>query len=157
MPRFATTMIFCLASANAWAQDRDGVARQLSNAIASLASVPFQFNYEEGAGVSGDGHRGRLNVQPVIPASIGEAWNLISRTIVPLVQQGRIVPGAGEHKRGASARRMNAVVLLRRVALGAAFEALGRQASRLLPWQWIEIRDTNSTIAQNSIDPEMQS
>jgi len=96
MQRLAATMIFCLASAHAWAQNRDEVARQLSNPIASLTSVPFQFNYEEGAGATGEGHRWRLNVQPVIPMSIGEDWNLISRTIVPVVQQGRIVPGAGE-------------------------------------------------------------
>jgi hypothetical protein len=34
-------------------------------------------------------------VQPVIPRSLGENWDLISRTVVPLVDQSGIFPGAG--------------------------------------------------------------
>lgn len=76
-----------------FAQDADAVAKQLANPIASLTSVPFQFNDERDVGSSGDGERLRVNVQPVIPMSIGEEWNLISRTIVPLVEQRDVVPG----------------------------------------------------------------
>jgi hypothetical protein len=55
----------------------------------------MQFNFENGAGFSGEGRRSRLNVQPEIPFDLGEKWNLISRTIVPLIDQDEMVPGTG--------------------------------------------------------------
>jgi len=60
-----------LAAPSASAEDADGLAKQLASPIASLTSVPFQYNYAEGVGPAGDGTMTRLNVQPVIPMSIG--------------------------------------------------------------------------------------
>lgn len=65
--------------------DADALAQQLSNPVASLISVPVQFNYD--AGYASGGWRSVTNVQPVIPISISEDWNLISRTIVPVIFQ----------------------------------------------------------------------
>lgn len=98
MKRMATFLLVATAGpALASAQNADEVAKQLSNPIASLTSVPLQFNSESGWGLNGDGHRSRLNVQPVIPFDLGEDWNLISRTIVPLIDQDEMVPGTGAH------------------------------------------------------------
>jgi len=69
------------------APDKDALAKALSNPVAALVSVPFQFNYDEGYGPSDDGERWNLNVQPVIPITLNESWNLISRTILPLIDQ----------------------------------------------------------------------
>lgn len=68
------------------AQSADELAKKLSNPVANLISVPFQFNYNSGFG-DGDGEQSYINIQPVIPFSIGEEWNLISRTILPIVNQ----------------------------------------------------------------------
>ncbi|MEJ2384392.1 MAG: transporter [Xanthomonadales bacterium] len=63
------------------------IAKQLANPIASLISVPLQLNYDENFGPTDRGSQYKLNVQPVIPMSISDDWNLISRTIVPVVAQ----------------------------------------------------------------------
>jgi hypothetical protein len=69
------------------------LAKQLSNPIASLISVPFQFNYDTGLGASGNGKRTTVNFQPVVPISLNGTWNLISRTIVPFIDESNITPG----------------------------------------------------------------
>jgi len=71
------------------------LAKKLSNPIASLISVPFQFNYDENIGPIDSGKKGFVNVQPVIPISLNEDWNIISRTILPIASQDEIFPGAG--------------------------------------------------------------
>ena len=88
-------LLLCIAFI-AHAQDADQLAKQLSNPIASLTSVPMQLNYDDGVGPLDDGERLFVNVQPVIPISIGEDWNLISRTIIPVISQQDVFPGAGD-------------------------------------------------------------
>lgn len=68
---------------------------KLSNPIAALISVPLQLNYDQDIGPADEGDRWLLNVQPVVPVSISEDWNLISRTILPVVSQHDVFPGAG--------------------------------------------------------------
>ena len=72
------------------ATDADALAKQLANPVASLISVPFQFNYDTPVG--DDGERVLLNIQPVIPIRISENWNLISRTILPVIDQHDVIP-----------------------------------------------------------------
>ena len=71
------------------------LAQQLANPVAALISVPFQLNYNSGIGPVDDGRQWLLNIQPVVPFSLNEDWNLISRTILPIVDQRDIFPGAG--------------------------------------------------------------
>ena len=67
--------------------DAAELAKKLQNPVAALISVPIQNNFDFGAGPGGDGFQYKVNVQPVIPFSLSEDWNLISRTIVPYVYQ----------------------------------------------------------------------
>jgi hypothetical protein len=68
------------------------LAKDLANPIADLISLPFQLNYDEGFGPK-DAGRFTLNIQPVIPFDISEDWNLITRTIVPVIHQESIADG----------------------------------------------------------------
>lgn len=68
------------------------LAKKLSNPVAALISVPIQFNYDRRIGPSNDGERRQVNVQPVIPISLTEDWNLISRTIAPVIWQDDVIP-----------------------------------------------------------------
>lgn len=71
------------------------LAKKLSNPVANLISAPFQFNYDGKIGPGDDGGRTTLNIQPVIPFSINSEWNVISRTILPIISQWDIAPGSG--------------------------------------------------------------
>ena len=60
------------------------LAKKLSNPVASLISVPIQNNWDFGIGPA-NAMRYTANIQPVIPFSLSEDWNLVTRTIVPVV------------------------------------------------------------------------
>ena len=75
--------------------DAAELAEQLVNPISNLISVPFQFNYDTGLGQT-DADRWILNIQPVIPFDLSEDWNLISRTIVPVIDLESPVAGGND-------------------------------------------------------------
>lgn len=71
---------------------QDDLAQQLANPVSSLISVPFQSNWDFGIGPE-EASRYTLNNQPVVPLSLDEEWNLIVRTIVPVIDAESPAPG----------------------------------------------------------------
>lgn len=96
VPTGVVSCVLIMAAGNGYAQDHaEELAKKLANPVASLISVPFQLNYDTDIGPFDDGDRLTLNIQPVLPISLNRDWNLISRTIVPVIDQSDIFPGAG--------------------------------------------------------------
>jgi hypothetical protein len=60
------------------------LAKKAQNPIANMISVPIQVNTSYGIGAD-NRTSNVLNVQPVLPFSLGEKWNLITRTIIPIM------------------------------------------------------------------------
>src|SRR5262245_18963260 len=84
------------ASSEPGAGDAAELAKKLSNPVAAMISVPLQLNYDEDIGPGKEGERWQLNLQPVIPFTLTEDWNVISRTILPVIDQSDIPPGEDE-------------------------------------------------------------
>jgi hypothetical protein len=82
-------------AAAASADSEHAIAMAALNPVAAMYSLPLQYNYDHEIGPQEDGQKNYINVQPVIPFSIGQDWNLISRTILPVIWQQDIFPGSG--------------------------------------------------------------
>jgi hypothetical protein len=68
------------------------LAKKLQNPVADLISVPIQNNWDFGLGPE-DALRFTANIQPVIPISLSERLNLITRTIAPIIYAEAPVAG----------------------------------------------------------------
>ncbi len=81
---FATTTLCAQETVTGDKAAAAELAKKLANPVASLISVPIQNNWDFGIG-SANAMRYTANIQPVIPFSLGDDWNLITRTIVPVI------------------------------------------------------------------------
>jgi hypothetical protein len=68
------------------------LVKKLNNPVSALISVPFQNNFEFKLGPNNNGFKYTLNFQPVIPFTLNKDWNLITRTIIPIIDQNDVIP-----------------------------------------------------------------
>lgn len=76
------------------------LADKMANPVANLISVPLQNNLTYGIGPY-NGSKYQINIQPVIPFKLSDNLNLITRYILPVVDQ-QDVTGENKHEFGLS-------------------------------------------------------
>ncbi len=72
------------------AASTEALAKAAQNPVANMISFPLQNNTAFGVGPY-NRDQNVLNIQPVIPIKISENWNLITRTILPVVWQPNVM------------------------------------------------------------------
>lgn len=72
----------------------EALAMKVTNPIANLITLPIQVNFDNNIGPD-DGSKVLTNIQPVIPFDLSDDWNIISRTIMPVVYQDDIFSQSG--------------------------------------------------------------
>ncbi len=87
MKRVALLIVAVMLSTNAWSSD--DIRSAVQNPISSMISLPFKLNLDYGAD---GGDATILNIQPVIPVTVGK-WNLVNRAIIPLAHVDGAIQG----------------------------------------------------------------
>jgi hypothetical protein len=90
----ALSLFVMVPSLRAEGDDASDLAKQTQNPVANLISIPFQDNI---GFIYGPDHKTQnvLNIQPVIPISLTPDWNMITRTILPVISNPWPQPAQG--------------------------------------------------------------
>lgn len=94
--RMGLATMACALSSPLYAQDDQAsdVAKKLANPVASMISVPVQYNHDRYSGPNEGATVSTVVFQPVIPFSLNRDWNLITRTLIPLIDNQNFPAGA---------------------------------------------------------------
>ncbi|MEN0105587.1 MAG: transporter [Pseudomonas sp.] len=98
MPSLALAAICVLPVAHA--DDSAELAKKSLNPVAAMYSLPFQYNWDQKMGPTEKGMHSVTNIQPVLPFALNDDWNLISRTILPVIDQHGLAPNGAADKHG---------------------------------------------------------
>lgn len=95
-PRFFSLIVAAAAilvvPAARGALSAEDLAKLAQNPVGNLISVPFQDNVNLNYGPE-KSTQNVLNIQPVVPISVDKDWNIITRTILPVISQPGFYPG----------------------------------------------------------------
>jgi hypothetical protein len=91
----STAVLALVAVSAAQPASEEDLAKETQNPVSDLISVPFESNFNFGVGPNDD-LQYILYVQPVVPFRLSKDWNLITRTIIPLIDQPELGPGVGD-------------------------------------------------------------
>jgi hypothetical protein len=91
----AMTAAQVMAQSKGRAESTEELQKASQNPVADMISIPLQNNFNFNVGPQ-DKMQYVGNIQPVVPIHATESWNVITRTIVPLVYQPELAPGVGD-------------------------------------------------------------
>jgi hypothetical protein len=74
------------------AEGSPDIAKTAQNPIANVISVPFENDFYPQTGIKKE-HEYVLQMKPVVPIRLSNDWNLITRTIIPIIQTPELAPG----------------------------------------------------------------
>jgi hypothetical protein len=94
---FVAIGMSCLGTMTSWAQESSSIAKQAQNPIANLISVPLENDFDPQTGYKQEDSYVQ-QIKPVVPFRLSNDWNLITRTIIPIIQ----VPDLTSNVRGVS-------------------------------------------------------
>lgn len=77
---------FILAQTALAQEEPSDIENAAQNPVAAMISLPFQDNIDFGVGPD-NRIKNTLNIQPVVPFSVGTKFNIIWRTIIPVISQ----------------------------------------------------------------------
>jgi hypothetical protein len=121
LPAACALLLASAGGAAAQESDAAALARAAQNPVAAMISVPIQNNLNTNYGPRGHS-QDNLNVQPVVPFTLNDQWNLITRAVLPLVSQPGLMPGDGTTF-GLGATQLSAFISPSQVANGVIWGA----------------------------------
>jgi len=102
--RFISLLALLVFSVPALAQeqkhDNAELSKKLANPVASLITIPIEYNKDADQGPNEDGEVWTVKFTPVVPIKVNDNWNLITRTIFSYVDQD--LPHVGLDETGIS-------------------------------------------------------
>ena len=73
-------------------QESSDIAKAAQNPIAHMISVPIENDFYPQTGMNKEDEY-VLEIKPVVPIPLSKDWNLITRTIIPVIQTPELAPG----------------------------------------------------------------
>lgn len=90
--RYAIAVILTVSALPALAQEAPGLVKEAKNPFADLINLQFFYDVYPGVAPANNTQQ-VLTIQPLIPIHLNSDWIIITRTILPIIEQPGAAPG----------------------------------------------------------------